>query len=663
MFVILIATAVLLLGGVCALLTRGSPKLAASLGFAGSVAGAAIGLVGAIWALFFPRPIAAIRLPWSIPFGSFYVETDALSAFFLLPVFLLTGLAAVYGLRYLSGSRHQARFGNHWFFYNTLAASMVLVVVARNAMLFLISWEVMALASFFLVTMENERESVQRAGWTYLVATHLGTMALFFLFILMGSNVGSLDFDRFYEAGFRFHPHASLFFVLALIGFGTKAGIVPLHVWLPEAHPAAPSHVSAVMSGVMIKTGIYGMMRTLIWLGPPQMSWVVVLVVVGLVSGILGVLMALAQHDLKRLLAYHSVENIGIIFLGLGIGALGQTAGQPVLVVFGYGGALLHTLNHAIFKGLLFLGAGNVLHGAGVLDLERTGGLMRRMPWTAILFLTGAVAICGLPPLNGFISEFMIYAGAFHGLLALDSWGAVTALIAIISLALIGGLAVACFAKAFGIVFLGEPRSRQAADAHESAKSMLWPMAVLAGLCLVIGLGAPLLLLLLKPILVIMTDLPLSAIYGAFDPVRAPLSLISSMTLMFAILMGALLWLRRTKRLSEAGRQTVTWDCGYWAPTPRMQYTASSFAQPLLTLTAGLIGFRKRTPELRGFFPSNADFSTEAPDLYKERFWRPAFKGMEWLLLKFRWLQTGSIHLYILYIAVTLLVLLITMLR
>jgi hydrogenase-4 component B len=386
-------------------------------------------------------------------------------------------------------------------------------------------------------------------------------------------------------------------------------------------------------------------------------------IAVGLVSGILGVLMALAQHDLKRLLAYHSVENIGIIFLGLGIGALGQAAGEPVLVVFGYGGALLHTLNHAIFKGLLFLRAGSVLHGAGTLDLEHTGGLMRRMPWTGVLFLVGAVAICGLPPLNGFISEFMIYAGAFQGLLSLDSWGAITALIAFISLALIGGLAVACFTKAFGIVFLGEPRSRHAAEAHESHKSMLWPMAVLAALCLMIGLSAPLILALLRPVLAMMTELPLPDIFGAIDLIRTPLSMIASMALMFAILIGTLLWLRRTKLLGRTEKQTVTWDCGYAAPTPRMQYTASSFAQPLLTLTAGLVGLRKRTPKLSGYFPENADFSTDAPDIYKESFWRPAFKGVEWLLLKFRWLQTGSIHLYILYIALTLFVLLITMLR
>jgi formate hydrogenlyase subunit 3/multisubunit Na+/H+ antiporter MnhD subunit len=662
MYFTLIALALIMVGGTGALLTRGAPKLSTLLGLWGNVLGAVLGMVGAIRVLLSPLPSEAIRYPWSVPYGSFYVEVDALSAFFLLPIFLLTGLAAVYGARYLSGPKYHSRLGSHWFFFNTLAASMVMVIVARNAILFLVAWEVMALASFFLVTMESERESVQRAGWTYLVATHLGTMALFFLFILMGSNTGSLDFDRIVAAGLEIHPQTSLFFVLALIGFGTKAGIVPLHVWLPEAHPAAPSHVSAVMSGVMIKTGIYGIMRTLTWVGTPHMSWAVVLIAIGLISGVLGVLMALAQHDLKRLLAYHSVENIGIIFLGLGIGALGQAAGQPLLVVLGYGGALMHTLNHAIFKGLLFLGAGSVLHGAGTLDLEHTGGLLKRMPWTGTLFLTGAVAICGLPPLNGFISEFMIYYGAFQGVQSLDSWGAVTALVAIISLALIGGLAVACFTKAFGVVFLGEPRSQQAAQAHESGKSMLWPMAILAVLCLIIGLSVPLFISILKPALALMTEMPLADIFIAFDQIRTPLVLVSGMALIFAAFIAVLVWLRRTKLSGRASEQTVTWDCGYAQPTPRMQYTASSFAQPLLTLTGGFIGFRKRVPKLDGYFPSSAAFSTEAPDVYKESFWQPVFRGAEWLLLKFRWMQTGSIHLYILYIALTLIVLLITML-
>ena len=269
----------------------------------------------------------------------------------------------------------------------------------------------------------------------------------------------------------------------------------------------------------------------------------------------LGVLLALAQHDLKRLLAYHSVENIGIIFLGLGIGVLGQATGMPLLTILGYGGALLHTLNHAIFKGLLFLGAGSVQHGAQTLDMEHTGGLMRRMPWTGITFLVGAVAICGLPPLNGFVSEFMIYVGAFHGMQSLDSCGAVPAIIAIIALALIGGLAVACFTKAFGIVFLGQPRSDQAAQAHESKAAMRWPMVTLAVLCVLIGAFAPLAFAVLKPVLLQVSQLPAADLTGPFAQIQSPLALIVGVSLIFAVLVAVLVWLRKTD-LPDAPERT-----------------------------------------------------------------------------------------------------------
>jgi formate hydrogenlyase subunit 3/multisubunit Na+/H+ antiporter MnhD subunit len=654
MQLILLSLIVLMAGAIGSLSTRRHPRLTTWLGAGGAVAGAFIGFAGALTALVDSHAPARIRLPWPVPYGSFYLEADALSAFFLLPIFLLTGLAAVYGAQYMWGQRLERQLGGPWALYDILGASMVVVVLARNAVLFLVAWEVMALSSFFLVTMENERESVRRAGWTYLVATHLGTTALFFLFILMGREAGSLDFDRFAAAGAALHHQAPLFFWLALIGFGAKAGIVPFHVWLPEAHPAAPSHVSALMSGVMIKTGIYGLIRTLMWLGPPPVTWAWTLIAIGLVSGILGVLMALAQHDLKRLLAYHSVENIGIIVLGLGIGVLGQATGLPVLAVLGYGGALLHTVNHAVFKGLLFLAAGSVLHGARTLDLEHLGGLMRRMPWTGAAFLAGAVAICGLPPLNGFISEFLIYAGAFQGVMVLSPQGAVPALAVIGSLALIGGLAAACFTKAFGIAFLGEPKSPPAAQAKEAGPAMRWPMMVLAALCLVIGLSGPFAVSAMKPVLACITLYPPATLAPALDPIRMPLGLVVASGFLLATLIAALALLRFFVLSGRIGEETVTWDCGYAHPTVRMQYTASSFAQPLTDFSAALLRPRKRFRMAQGYFPSEAAFSTQTPDICTDGIWKPAFAGTEWLLSRLRGLQTGSVHLYILYIALTL---------
>jgi formate hydrogenlyase subunit 3/multisubunit Na+/H+ antiporter MnhD subunit len=452
---------------------------------------------------------------------------------------------------------------------------------------------------------------------------------------------------------------------LAVVGFGTKAGFVPLHVWLPEAHPAAPSHVSAVMSGVMIKTGIYGLVRLLVLLGPPAAWWGWLLVGIGVTSGILGVLFALAQHDLKRLLAYHSVENIGIITLGLGLGTVGLAAGMPALAAFGFGGGLLHVLNHALFKGLLFLGAGCVLHAAGTRELDRLGGLLRRMPWTGACFLVGAAAISGLPPLNGFVSEFLIYLGAFRG--ALDATGAVTvivtALATIGALALIGGLAAACFTKAFGIVFLGEPRTAAAEAAHEAGPAMRWPMVGLAAACVAIGLFPAVAIRVVLPSLRLLTRefAPLAA--AALAEMGHSVGTIGAgaLLLVAGICLAALV--RRRLFRGRAVETTVTWDCGYARPTARMQYTASSFAQPLTSLFRLILRTETHARPLAGVFPREAALVTETPDAFREAFFRPAFAAIGRTLERFRLLQHGRIQLYVLYVVITLIALIAWKLR
>ena len=520
MFLMLLAVSILVLSGVLSLVLGRQARRATVTGVGGAVLGGLIGLVPTVSVLWTGR-VETWRGAWQVPLGSFSVQLDALSAFFLLPILGLATVAALYGGEYLMAYRSRKNLGAAWFFFNLLVASMVMVALAQNGVLFLLAWEIMSLASFFLVTFENEQETVRQAGWTYLVATHLGTVFLLVLFLLLGRQAGSLDFDRFLAASGSIAPMAGVAFSLALIGFGTKAGFMPLHVWLPEAHPAAPSHVSALMSGVMIKTGIYGLLRTLTFLGPPASWWGWVLIGIGLVSGLGGVLFALAQHDLKRLLAYHSVENIGIIALGLGVGVLGLALHQPALAVLGLAGGLLHVLNHALFKGLLFLGAGAVIHATGTRDIEHLGGLIRRMPWTAAMFFIGSVAICGLPPLNGFVSEFLIYVGAFTGLglSGVSVWGTAT----IAGLAMIGGLAAACFTKAFGIVFLGEPRS-ELAHVHEAGWAMLAPMAVLAIGCVAVGFLAPQVVAAMKPVIGSVTGLGNTAIEGglalAIEPLR-----------------------------------------------------------------------------------------------------------------------------------------------
>jgi hydrogenase-4 component B len=436
---------------------------------------------------------------------------------------------------------------------------------------------------------------------------------------------------------------------------------MPFHVWLPEAHPAAPSHVSAVMSGVMIKTGIYGLLRTLTFLGRPDPWWGWLMIAIGLGSGILGVLFALAQHDLKRLLAYHSVENIGIITLGLGLGVLGLALNQPVLAVLGFGGGLLHVLNHALFKGLLFLGAGAVLHATGERNIEQLGGLMRSMPWTGTLFLIGSFAICGLPPLNGFVSEFLIYVGAFTGAglsgVSLSSIGVIA------GLAAIGGLAVACFTKAFGIVFLGEPRHTPALQGHEIGWGMRIPMLLLAIGCLSIGLFAPVIISAMNPVIGNVTGLLKNDIAAHLTVVTRPLQQITALSIIFILILGLLIYIRRRLLSGRTVGQSNTWDCGFIRPTARMQYTASSYAQPLTAMFGFFLQTNRKFQAPEGLFPSEAGLHTHTEDVFSQRLFRPLFRGIERLLLHLHWLQQGRVQIYVLYVAVTILALLIWNLR
>lgn len=648
LFILLWSAGILLITGLAsAWAGRWSGRSAVFLGFSGAGVACLAGLAAAGLALA-GRAQGAVALPWRMPHGSFALGLDPLSSFFLIPLFLLSGLAAVYALGYFKPcpGRNAGRF---WFFYNALVASMVLAVLARNGVLFLVAWEAMSLASFFLVVFDDAEAGTRDAGWVYLVATHIGTAFLIALFILLGRQSGSQAFAAFAAPA----GSAGLLFLLALIGFGTKAGLFPLHVWLPEAHPAAPSPVSAVMSGVMIKTGIYGIVRTLAILGavPGWCAWLVL--GVGAVSGIFGVLFALAQHDLKRLLAYHSVENIGIIALGLGLGMLGVHYGAPAVAALGFAGGLLHVLNHAVFKGLLFLGAGAVAQAAGTRNIERLGGLLKRMPWTGAAFLAGSVAICGLPPFNGFASEFLIYVGAFKTILT-NGGLALGGLVAVIALALIGGLAAACFTKAFGIVFQGEPRSPAAAAAHEVAVSMRGPMVVLAALCLGIGLAAGLVVRFLEP--------AVAQLAGPIALPDAPRWIFpvsgGALLLLLVALVWALACLRWRLLAGRPVRETVTWDCGYAAPTPSMQYTATGFAQPLTHGARAILRPHVDAHLPQGMFPTSASYESHVPDVARVRLFDPLFKRTADLLGRLRWLQQGQVHFYVLYIVVALLVLL-----
>jgi formate hydrogenlyase subunit 3/multisubunit Na+/H+ antiporter MnhD subunit len=654
---LLIALSILCLAGALALAVSVRWGRAVSwIGAAGPVLAALLGLPDPLRTLWHGEA-ARLTLAWQMPLGTCALKLDGLSAFFIIPILLLSALCAIYGVGYLRG-RSGISLGICWCAYNILAASMVVVCLADNGLLFLVAWEIMALSSFFLVAFENEEGRVRKAAWTYLVATHLGTACLLPLFLLCGASAGSLDFAAF--PGTLTPTLAGVCFILALIGFGTKAGIMPFHVWLPEAHPAAPSHVSALLSGIMIKTGIYGLVRVLTFLGPPPLWWGFTLVVAGAVSGVLGVLFALAQHDLKRLLAYHSVENIGIIVLGLGIGLVGVSTGHPLMAAAGLAGGLLHVLNHALFKGLLFLGAGSVLHATGTREIDHLGGLIKKMPVTAAAFLVGAVAICGLPPLNGFVSEFLVYIGLMQGAVAPDAGQGIAAAGAMAALALIGGLAAACFTKAFGIVFLGEPRSAQTAATHEANALMLTPMVLLAVGCVAVGLTGPWVLRGVWPAVALVAG-PLAQ--PELHRLTGLLWWTSGGALAIILLTLVVLLVRWRLLARRVIGQAVTWDCGYAAPHPRMQYTASSFAQPITDLFRAVLWTRKRGRAPQALFPVDAELETETPDVGREGLYQPVFAAIKRTLGRFQVLQQGRVQIYVMYVVATLVVLLVWQLR
>jgi hydrogenase-4 component B len=616
-----------------------SLALAGGCGVAGAMAALWLGVSG---------PLTA---SWAVPGGRFAVEVDALSAAFVLPISIVATLGAVYGLEYWAQREHPDNGRKLRAFYGAVTAGMLLQVVARNAILFLAGWEIMALAAFLLVSTEDDKPAVRGAGYVYIVATRLGTLAIFAMFALLAAAGGTLDFDGWPRA--LASPLRDAIFVLALVGFGMKAGLMPLHVWLPGAHSQAPSHVSAVMSGVLIKMGIYGLVRLTSLCAAPPIWWGHTLLALGVVSAVFGVGFAIGQHDLKRLLAYHSVENIGIICIGLGVAVLGRSRGRAELVALGLAGALLHVWNHALFKSLLFLSAGSVLHATGTREIDRLGGLWRRMPWTGLAFLIGAVAICGLPPLNGLVSELLLYLGLFRAGFTDGGHLWLAGALAAPALALAGALAVACFVKVVGAVFLGSARTPDVAGAHEAGPRMVAPMAALAGGCALIGLGAPLVAPLLQRATVAWMG-------GAAAPALSGLAPLATVSAASAALLAALAlvgWWLAARARRDASR-VVTWDCGYAAPSARMQYTASSFAEMLVRQLGWALRPEAHAPRLDAPFPASASFHSHVPDTVLDRGVTPAFAVAGRVFARLRMIQRGSIHAYLLYILGTLVVLL-----
>ena len=616
------------------------------------VIGSALGL-GGLAAALGQATAPSLDVPWFLPWGRFAVALDPISVLFLGPVFVVPALGAIYGLGYWKPSDHADNSRRLGVSYGVLAGSMALVVIARDGVLFLVAWEVMAIAAFFAATAEDDNPEVCRAGWVYLIATHMGTLCLIALFALWRRATGSFDLTA--AQGIPAETAGTLF-VLAMIGFGFKAGFMPLHVWLPGAHANAPSHVSAVMSGVMLKMGVYGIVRMTALLPVPAEWWGGTLLAVGAITGVAGIAFAIGQHDLKRLLAYSSIENIGIIGIGLGLALLGRSLNRPEWVMLGLAGALLHVWNHSLFKSLLFFSAGAIIHATNTRDIDRLGGLAKRMPLAAGLFCVGAIAICALPPLNGFVSEWLLYVGLFQTLDLDGGAGYPAAALGAAALAGIGALAAACFVKLLGAVFLGSPRSDAAEHAHHPPAAMTIPMAILAAGCVGLGLFPMLASGLLEEAAKTWAGLPARP---AALAALAPLGWLTAMGLAFILLVGLIvLALQQLPRRRVVGR-AGTWDCGYANPTPRIQYTGSSFGQTLVGLFAFILWPKTQRPVIRGCFPAAARFVTSVPDTILDRLVLPVFYAAGRYVPLLRIVQQGKTHLYVLYILIMVITLLI----
>ncbi len=561
--------------------------LATSQRAGGFVYGASLVIALAIGAIslasLFGEPTSSVVLPLGLPWLGAHFRIDALSAFFLIVVNLGGAAASLFALGY---GRHEESPQRVLPFYPAYLAAMNLVVMADDAFSFLVAWEFMSLSSWALVIAHHQDRENVRAGYVYLLMASFGTLALLLAFGLLAGADGNYAFSSMREA----HPSAelaALVLILAVVGAGSKSGVVPLHAWLPLAHPAAPSHVSALMSGVMTKVAVYGFVRIVFdLLGAPDWWWSMVVLGVGGITAVMGVLYALMQHDLKRLLAYHTVENIGIIYIGLGLALAFKAYGMEWAAALALTAALFHVFNHSVFKSLLFFGAGAVLTATGERDMEHLGGLIHRMPQTAFVFLVGCVAISALPPLNGFVSEWL----TFQAILLspqLPSWGlkflvpAVGAL-----LALSAALAAACFVKAFGVSFLGRARTPAAAKAHETDSNSLAAMYVLAALCLVAGVLPGLFIDALAPVA--------QALVGDTMPHQSGLAWLTIVPIaesrssyngllvfVFVVLSGTIAAFAIHRLASDRLRRGPAWDCGYPDPSTVTQYTASSFAQPI----------------------------------------------------------------------------------
>ena len=641
----IISIMILLLGAFSSLLIKKEDsklKICALMSFIGSI----FALIPACNSLLTGKIIHS-AFNFSLLFGQIDLVIDPLSAIFIVIISIMSFLGTVYANGYLKPYLDKGmNISSHCCFLMLLIASMLGVVTVQNGLFFLIVWEIMSLSSFFLVIFEGNKKDVIKAGIKYLVYMHLSVIFIIAMFAVLTNSAMSLNFAD-YAKTLAENPHlANIAFVLGFIGFGIKAGFVPFHNWLPDAHPAAPTHVSGVMSGVMIKTGIYGILRTLFLVGIPTKGICYFVLVIALLTLFYGVLYAITQHDIKRLLAYSSIENIGIMTLGIAIGMLGLSYGNPIMAIFGFAGGIMHILNHSIFKELLFFAVGSVYLKTHTRNIESLGGLIKKMPVTTLLFIIGSIAICGLPPFNGFISEVLIYAGMLLGIPSGEINLFIYLVIAIAALALAGTMAILCFSKATGITFLGEARSDKAANVEKDVSLvMILPKAILASLTLLIGVFPQ------KIISIILT--PVSMFVGNQELAPIFYSVVDLMTILSRFFLGFICVLAIIAGLrffiNKKYAQHTTWGCGYDRPNSHMQYTPSSFDNLFVSTLKPLFKRVSHIKKPKDLFPKEAYFELEIEDIEEAYIVEPIIKLDEKILAKFERIQNGNMQQYILF--------------
>ncbi len=666
---LLLSVSLFCAGAVLSLLFRKFSRAARYISGIVAMIAAVVGCLAAIQA--FLQDTATLELTGLSALGHFVIRLDGFSAFMVALISVLAFATSLYSISYLE-EYDQRGTGELGFFNDLFIAAMLMVVSVANAFYFLIFWESMTLASYFLVIFEQENKESVSAGYLYFLIAHIGTALIMLSFFILYKHTGSFDFSSFRD-GTLPQSTRNLVFLLAFFGFGAKAGIVPLHIWLPRAHPAAPSHASALLSGVMIKTAVYGIIRLCVdLLGANVWWWGFIVLLFGALSAVLGILYALNERDLKRLLAYSSVENIGIILMGVGLGMVGMALKLPVLAVLGFLAALYHAINHAVFKGLLFMGAGAVVYRTHTRNMNEMGGLARLMPWTGLVFLTGAISISAIPPLNGFVSEWFLYQSLFIGSLAdsgvLKVFGPLFAML----LGLVGAMVAMCFVKAYGTTFTGQPRTEHAKQATEVPASMLAGMGILALSAVFLGLGAPLVTPFIGGIASGLANVPPEMLSNGMQvfPLAVSQAVLST-PLVFILLAGLLtvpflaVYLLGGFRAGQK-YDAEPWACGY-GYSPQMGVSASNFAQPMILAFQPLYRLRsvlqKPLEDIAAFSRKVKAGLPATEPVLETTISRPIISSVQYLGRQIQKLQMGDVRTYCMYIFIALAILLVVIFR